>query len=177
MVELAHQILDITSFADLELGTTVNADMIRGGTKANVIPDYARAVVDVRIANASEKKRIETCFHQIAERTHIDGVRVEVQGGINRPPMVPSEITLGLWEQMVEIGTRLGQEMKLIATGGGSDGNFTSALGIPTIDGLGPRGGSAHSQDEFLALESINPTIELICEICKSAAEGNLGSS
>jgi glutamate carboxypeptidase len=88
--------------------------------------------------------------------------------------MVPSERTLALWEQIAEIGTRLDQEMKLIATGGGSDGNFTSALGIPTIDGLGPRGGNAHSLDEFLDLESINPTVELICEICKSASEGNL---
>ena len=79
--------------------------------------------------------------------------------------MVPSEMTLGLWKHIVEIGTGLGQEMKLIATGGGSDGNFTSALGIPTIDGLGLRGGSAHSQDEFLDLESFDPTIELICEI------------
>jgi len=153
----------------------VNVDVVRGGTKANVIPDYARAVVDVRVANAGEKERIELCFQQIAQRTHVSGVRVEVQGGIHRPPMVPSELTLGLWEQIVEIGTRLGQEMTLIATGGGSDGNFTSALGVPTIDGLGPRGGSAHSQDEFLDLESINPTVALICEICKVAAEGNLG--
>ena len=174
VVELAHQILGITSFADLELGTTVNVDVIRGGTKANVIPDFARAVVDVRVANAGEKERIELCFQQIAQRTHVPGVGVEVQGGIHRPPMVPSELTLGLWERISEIGTRLGQEMTLIATGGGSDGNFTSALGIPTIDGLGPRGGSAHSQDEFLDLESINPTVALICEICKSAAEGNL---
>ena len=174
VVELAHQILEITSFADPEAGTTVNVDMIQGGTKANVIPDYARAVVDVRVADVAEKKRIETCFQQIAQRTHVNGVRVETQGGIYRPPMVPSEKTLVLWEQIVEIGNRLGQEMKLVATGGGSDGNFTSALGIPTIDGLGPRGGSAHSLDEFLDLESINSTVELICEICKSAAEGNL---
>ncbi len=175
VLELAHQILDISSFAAPKLGTTVSVDVIEGGTKANVIPDYARAVVDARVANASEKKRIETCFQQIAQSTHVRGARLEVRGGINRPPMVPSEITLGLWEQIVEIGTRLGQEMKVIATGGGSDGNFTSALGIPTIDGLGPRGGNVHSQEEFLDLESVNPTIELICEICKSAAEGKLG--
>ena len=174
VVELAHQILEITSFNDPEAGSTVNVDIIQGGTKANVIPDYAKAVVDVRVADASEKERIESCFQQIAQRPHVDGVRVETRGGINRPPMVPSERTLALWEQIAEIGTRLGQEMKLIATGGGSDGNFTSALGIPTIDGLGPRGGSAHSQDEFLDLESINPTVELICEICGSAAEGKL---
>ncbi|MGD8524144.1 MAG: M20 family metallopeptidase [Desulfobacterales bacterium] len=174
VVELAHQILEITSFADPEAGTTVNVDMIQGGTKANVIPDYAKAVVDVRVADAGEKNRIEACFQQIAQHTHVSGVHVETRGGINRPPMVPSEKTLKLWEQIAEIGTRLGQEMKLIATGGGSDGNFTSALGIPTIDGLGPRGGSAHSQDEFLDLESINSTVKLICEICKSAAEGKI---
>jgi glutamate carboxypeptidase len=174
VVELAHQILEITSFADPEAGTTVNVDMIQGGTKANVIPDYAKAVVDVRVADAGEKNRIEACFQQIAQHTHVSGVHVETRGGINRPPMVPSEKTLKLWEQIAEIGTRLGQEMKLIATGGGSDGNFTSALGIPAIDGLGPRGGSAHSQDEFLDLESINSTVKLICEICKSAAEGKI---
>ena len=174
VVELAHQILAITAFAEPEAGTTVNVDMIQGGTKANVIPDYAKAVVDVRVADASEKHRIEECFQQIAQHTHVNGVRVETRGGINRPPMVPSEKTLKLWEQIVEIGTRLGQEMKLITTGGGSDGNFTSALGIPTIDGLGPRGGNAHSLDEFLDMESINSTVELICEICKSAAEGKI---
>jgi glutamate carboxypeptidase len=79
-----------------------------------------------------------------------------------------------LWEQIEAIGIRLGQEMKLIATGGGSDGNFTSALGIPTIDGMGPRGGRAHSEDEFLDIESITPTVQLVSEICKTVAEGKL---
>ena len=88
--------------------------------------------------------------------------------------MVPSEKTLQLWDQIAEIGSRLGQEMKLTATGGGSDGNFTSALGIPTVDAMGPRGGRAHSEDEFLALDSIVPCVELVCEICKAAAEGKL---
>jgi len=174
VVELAHQILQATTFADPRLGTTVSANVIQGGTKGNVIPDFARAAVDVRIADASETRRIETCFQQITRRTHVEGVRVEVLGGINRPPMVPSEETLRLWEQIAEIGARLGQEMKLIATGGGSDGNFTSALGIPTIDGMGPRGGRAHSEDEFLGLESVIPTVQLICEICKSGADGKL---
>jgi glutamate carboxypeptidase len=101
-------------------------------------------------------------------------VRTEVEGEVNRPPMVPSEITLQLWDRIAEIGTRLGQELKLIATGGGSDGNFTAAMGIPTIDGMGPRGGRAHSEDEFLDLDSITPTVQLICEVCNAAAEGNL---
>jgi len=174
VVELAHKILEVATFASTELGTTVNITVIHGGTKNNVIPDFARAAVDVRVADASEINRIEACFQQITKRTHIKGVRVEVQGGINRPPMVPSEKTLRLWKQIKAIGNRLGQDMKLISTGGGSDGNFTSALGIPTIDGMGPRGGRAHSEDEFLDLKSIVPNVELICEICKAAAEGGL---
>ena len=174
VVELAHQILAATAFARQELGTTVSVNAAEGGTKRNVIPDLARAMVDVRYADVGEAERIEACFQQIARRSHIAGVRTEVQGGINRPPMVPSEKTLQLWAQMKKIGKRLGQQMKLIATGGGSDGNFTAALGIPTIDGMGPRGGRAHSEDEFLVLESITPAVELVCEICKAAVEGEL---
>jgi glutamate carboxypeptidase len=174
VVELAHQILKVTTFANLELGTTVNINTVNGGTKRNVIPDFAEAAVDVRFAEASETKRIQEQFQQITRHPHVEGVRTEVKGEINRPPMVPSEKTLQLWDQMVEIGSRLGQKMELIATGGGSDGNFTSALGIPTIDAMGPRGGRAHSEDEFLALDSIVPTVELVCEICKAVADGKL---
>ena len=174
VVELAHQILKITTFANPELGTTVNVNTLSGGTKRNVIPDFAEAAVDVRFSESSETKRIQDQFQKITRHPQIKGVRTEVKGEINRPPMVPSEQTLQLWDQMVEIGSRLGQEMKLIATGGGSDGNFTSALGIPTIDAMGPRGGRAHSEDEFLALDSIVPTVQLVCEICKAAAEGKL---
>jgi glutamate carboxypeptidase len=174
VVELAHHIVKVDTFGNAELGTTVNVDIANGGTKANVIPDFARATVDVRFAETGEVKRIEDCFQELTRRAHVNGVRTEVEGEVNRPPMVPSEITLQLWDRVAEIGTRLGQEMKLIATGGGSDGNFTAAMGIPTIDGMGPRGGRAHSEDEFLDLESITPTVQLICEICKAAAEGNL---
>lgn len=174
VVELAHQILKIATFGNPELGTTVSVNVIDGGTKDNVIPDFAKAAVDVRVADSTEIKRLEACFQKITQSTHVQGVRTEVKGEINRPPMIPSEKTLQLWEQIVQIGNQLGQEMKLIATGGGSDGNFTSALGVPTIDGMGPRGGRAHSEDEFLELDSIVPTVQLICEICKAGAEGNL---
>ena len=174
VVELAHHIVDIAGFGNSQLGTTVNVNIANGGTKGNVIPDYAKARVDMRFAEADEVQRVEDCFRQISQTTHVDGVRTEVDGEINRPPMVPSEKTRQLWDRIAKIGTDLGQDMKLIATGGGSDGNFTSALGIPTIDGMGPRGGRAHSEDEFLDLESITPTVQLVSEICKAAAEGKL---
>ncbi len=174
VVELAHHIVEIADFGNSELGTTVNVNIVNGGTKGNVIPDFAKARVDVRFAEISEVDRVEECFRQISQTTHINGVRTEVDGEVNRPPMVPSDKTTQLWNQISEIGTRLGHDMKLIATGGGSDGNFTAALGIPTIDGMGPRGGRAHSEDEFLDLESITPTVQLVSEICKAAAEGKL---
>ncbi len=174
VVELAHHIVDIAGFGKAELGTTVNVNIANGGTKSNVIPDFAKARVDVRFAEQAEVKRLEDCFRQISQTTHVDGVHTEVNGEVNRPPMLPSDKTRQLWNQISEIGTRLGHDMKLIATGGGSDGNFTAALGIPTIDGMGPRGGRAHSEDEFLDLESIIPTVQLVSEICKAASEGKL---
>ena len=103
-----------------------------------------------------------------------DGVRVEVRGEINRMPMVPSDATWRLWEQIARIGEGLGLEMKLISTGGGSDGNFTAAMGIPTVDAMGPRGGRAHSADEYLELDSVIPNTRLVCEILRAAAENRL---
>jgi glutamate carboxypeptidase len=88
--------------------------------------------------------------------------------------MVPSEATWRLWEQIARIGQGLGLEMKLISTGGGSDGNFTAAMGVPTIDAMGPRGGRAHSADEYLELDSVVPNTQMICEILKAAAEQRL---
>jgi glutamate carboxypeptidase len=88
--------------------------------------------------------------------------------------MVPSQATWRLWERIARIGEALGLEMKLISTGGGSDGNFTAAMGVPTVDAMGPRGGRAHSADEYLELESVVPNTELICEILKAAAENRL---
>ena len=174
VLELAHQVLAATRFARPEAGTTVSVTTIAGGTAGNVIPDFAQAGFDIRVASLEEARRIETCFQGISASGHADGVRVEVQGEINRWPMVPSEATWRLWEQIARIGEGLGLDMKLISTGGGSDGNFTAAMGIPTIDAMGPRGGRAHSADEYLELDSVVPNTCLICEILQAAAENRL---
>jgi glutamate carboxypeptidase len=139
-----------------------------------VIPDLARASVDVRFANVAEAKRLEACFRDLPEKTVTEGVRLEVQGGFSRMPMVPSEKTERLWDCIAGIGQGIGLEMKLTTTGGCSDGNFTAALGIPTVDALGPIGGDAHSEDEYVELSSIVPNTQLICEILTAAAEGTL---
>ncbi len=91
---------------------------------------------------------------------------------MNRPPMVPSPATLTLWDQIAKIGTGLGLAMNWIASGGGSDGNFTASLGVPTIDALGPQGGRAHSVDEYLELRHITPTVQLLCNVCAALTDG-----
>lgn len=172
VVELAHQILKISSFGDPEKGTTVNVTVASGGTKTNVIPDYAMACVDIRIADPEEVRRIEALFAELPQQATVPGVRIEVSGGVNRPPMVPSPATLTLWDQIAKIGTGLGLAMNWIASGGGSDGNFTASLGVPTIDALGPQGGRAHSVDEYLELRHITPTVQLLCNVCAALTDG-----
>jgi glutamate carboxypeptidase len=174
VIELAHQILAVKELAHIDRGTSVNVTVISGGTADNVIPDYARAGVDVRIPDADEGQRIENAFLALDRSVHTPGVRVEVRGGINRPPMVPSEKTEQMWQQIATIGESIGLEMGLMTTGGCSDGNYTAALGIPTIDAMGTRGGCAHSEDEYIELDSIVPNMHLMCEIIRAFADGRI---
>jgi glutamate carboxypeptidase len=174
VIELAHQILAVKELARIDRGTTVNVTVISGGTADNVIPDYAKASVDVRFANADEGQRIEDSFQVLGRNVHTPRVRVEVDGEINRPPMTPSEKTKQYWEQIAAIGEAIGIEMTLTKTGGCSDGNYTAALGIPTIDAMGVRGGCVHSEDEYIELRSIVPNMHLMCEIVKAFADGRI---
>jgi len=174
VIELAHQILAVKDLARTDQGSTVNVTVISGGTADNVIPDYARARVDVRIASEDEGQRIADAFQALGCQVQTPGVRVAVAGGINRPPMTPSEKTMQLWEQIAAIGEAIGLEMALTTTGGCSDGNYTAALGIPTIDALGVRGGCVHSEDEYIELDSIIPNLHFICEVVKAFADGRI---
>ena len=174
VIELAHQILAVKDLARDEHGTTVNVTVVSGGTAANVIPDFAKASVDVRIAEPDEAQRIEDGFEDLSHHVHTPDVRVEVAGGINRPPMVPSERTRQIWEQIKTIGEAMGIDMRLTTTGGCSDGNFTASLGVPTIDAMGIRGGGAHSLDEYIDLDTIVPNVHLMCEIVKGFADGRI---
>jgi glutamate carboxypeptidase len=131
VIELAHQILAVRELDRTDLGSTVNVTVISGGTADNVIPDYARASVDVRISDEAEGRRIENGFRALSSNVRTPGVRVETVGGINRPPMAPSEKTEKIWDQITAIGKSVGLDMTLIHTGGCSDGNYTAALGIP----------------------------------------------
>jgi glutamate carboxypeptidase len=153
IVELAHQVLRIQDLQDLAAGTTINVGVIQGGTTANVVPARASAEIDVRVASQSEADRIAGALQALRPVT--SETRLEISGGFTRPPMERSPAIAALFEQARRIGRTLGLELTEGSTGGGSDGNFTAALGVPTLDGLGARGGGAHADDEHILIDSL----------------------
>jgi glutamate carboxypeptidase len=164
--ELAWQIEKIRGFTELERGLTVNAGVIRGGTRTNVVAAEAEAEVDVRIALAKDAARIEKKFRGLKARDR--GCRVEVEGGMNRPPMERSAETARLYRQAAALAGQVGLELSEAATGGGSDGNFTSALGVPTLDGMGGVGEGAHASNESVVVEHLVPRTALLAEMMRS---------
>ncbi len=168
VVELANQIIAIDKLNDPARGTSAQVTVVNGGDKVNIIPNQAMASVDVRIAKLEEKQRVEDFFKALSEKAVLDGARISVEGKIDRPPM---EITLksqALLDLIILEGKKMEVEVSSIATGGCSDGNFTAALGIPTIDGMGLVGANSHRQDEYVELSSIPTMVNLISNVCKA---------
>lgn len=158
--ELARVIETVSGWTDLKRGLTVSVGLVGGGSKTNVIPAEAWAEVDVRIARKADGPRIERKF---AGLTPADKrCTLTVTGGINRPPMERTRGTVKLYRQARALAAELGLELDEAATGGASDGNFTSALGVPTLDGMGAVGEGAHAQHESIVLEHLAPRTALL---------------
>jgi glutamate carboxypeptidase len=153
VLELARQIERIAGFTDLSRGLTVNPGVISGGTRSNVIAAEAHAEIDVRIARAADEKRVDRLFRTL--KPFDKACRLTLTGGINRPPMERKTGTIALYKQAKKLAADLGFALDEAATGGGSDGNFTAALGVPTLDGMGAIGAGAHAAHEHILLEHI----------------------
>ena len=151
--ELAHQVLRLQGMTDYETGTTVSVDMVQGGTRTNVVPDRAEALVDVRVRTAAEGKRMVAAIKGL--ETVLPKARLIIEGGLSRPPMEESPLTLEPFRRAQKIGADLGLTLTASGSGGASDGNFTAALGVPTLDGLGAVGDGAHSPDEYVLVPSL----------------------
>jgi glutamate carboxypeptidase len=163
IVELAHQILHIQELQDLQAGTTLNVGVIQGGTTSNVVPAEAFANIDVRVTTRAEAERVERALHALVPIT--PGTRLSISGGFGRPPMERSPAIAAMFEQARGIARSLGLELTEGSTGGGSDGNFTAALGVPTLDGLGVRGGGAHADDEHILIDSLTERAALLAAL------------
>jgi len=160
VLELARQIEKIAGFTDLARGVTVNPGVIGGGTQANVVAAEAWTHVDFRFPTAAEAKKIERKFRAL--RPTNKRCSVEASGGVNRPPMERTKGTAALFARAATLAAELGFELQEAATGGGSDGNFTSAIGVPTLDGMGAVGEGAHAGNESILIEHLAPRTALL---------------
>ncbi len=151
--EAAHQVLAIHALNAPERGTTVNVGVVRAGTRANVVAARAEMEVDVRVARADEAERVDRALRGLTPV--LAGAGIRVAGGLNRPPMERIPATVALFERARTIAAAMGMDLREGATGGASDGNFTAALGIGTLDGLGPEGEGAHAAHEHVIVESL----------------------
>lgn len=161
--ELAHQILRLEAMTDYANGTTVNVGVVQGGSKVNVRPALARAHIDLRVMTGTEGLRMTEAIlglQAVNPRT-----RLSVSGGINRPPWESTPQGDALFERARRVGAALGLDLWPAGTGGGSDGNFSAVLGVPTLDGLGVVGDDAHALTEWVDLSSLPIRAALLAEL------------
>jgi glutamate carboxypeptidase len=151
--ELARQILALEALQDPDCGITVNAGTISGGSRPNVVADRASARVDVRVGTMADAARLDAAIRAL--RPAHPAVRLEISGGVDRPPLERSADVVRLYQRAAAVAARLGRDLAEGEAGGGSDGNFTAALGVPTLDGLGPPGDGAHARHEHVLIEDL----------------------
>ncbi len=165
--ELARQIERVSGFTDLKRGLTVNVGVVSGGSRTNVVPAEAAAQIDVRIARLKDAAGIDKKMRKL--RPFDRRCKVEIKGGINRPPMERTAGVAALYRQAAAIARELGWKLGEAAVGGGSDGNFTAGLGIPTLDGLGGVGDGAHATHEHILISELPRRAALIAGLIERA--------
>jgi glutamate carboxypeptidase len=166
ILELAKLVQTISNFTNLERKLTVNCGVIAGGTRSNVIASQAHAEVDVRIAKIGDAAYIDKLFRSL--KVSDPHCKLTVTGGINRPPMERKAGTIALFKKARGFAAELGFKLDEAATGGGSDGNFTASLGVPTLDGMGAVGDGAHAAHESVVIEHLVPRTALLAAMIAS---------
>jgi len=164
-VELAYQVLALGAIARPDAGTTVTPTVVSAGTATNVVPAEARAAVDVRATSIAEQQRVDQAMRALP--AHVDGASLEILGGPNRPPLEEA-MSADLFARAQRIADGLGMgALSGVSVGGGSDGNFTAGVGVPTLDGLGAVGGGAHADDEHVRLDTIGARTALLAALLR----------
>ena len=171
--EIARQILAIDALNDPARGVSVNVGVIDGGTRSNVVAERARAIVDVRIARAEDAAAVEQVMRTLVPADA--RVRLEVRGGINRPPMVRTEGVARLYQLARDVAAEQGRDLAEGATGGASDGNFTAAIGVPTLDGLGALGDGPHALHEHVVINELAPRAALLAGLILRLGDNGIG--
>ena len=166
--ELAHHILAIDQLQDPANGVTLTAGVISGGTRANVVPAQARATIDARANTRADADRIQRAMRALLPK--IAGAQLEVRGGFDRPPLERTADVVKLFELARSAAAEIGVTLEEGSAGGGSDGNFTAALGIPTLDGFGAIGDGAHAIHEHVEIGALAPRAATIAGVLRRIA-------
>ena len=151
--EIARQVLALERLRDADRGVSVNVGVVEGGSRPNVVAEEATATVDIRVSTNADRERVEASVRAL--EPELDGTTVEVSGGFSRPPLERTAGVIRLYELARELAADLGRDLGEGSTGGGSDGNLTAALGVPTLDGLGPVGAGAHALNEHVVMDEL----------------------
>lgn len=170
VVELAHQTLQLAALTDFGVGTTVNVGVVRGGSRSNVVPAEAEASVDLRVRTMAEADRVVPII--LERKPVLSGAVVGMTGGLNRPPMERTPASAALFAAARQAAADMGFDLAEAASGGGSDGNFTAALGVPTLDGMGAVGDGAHALHEHLVVAEMAPRAAILARFLESQASG-----
>lgn len=161
--ELAYHIPALQKLTDYAAGTTINVGVIKGGSASNVVPEHAEMIVDFRVSQAEEANRVAEALQGL--RPVLPGARLEISGGLNRPPMEHNETMVKTFARARQLAASIGLTLEEGSTGGGSDGNFTAALGTPTLDGMGAVGDGAHAAHEHVVISSLADRVALLATI------------
>lgn len=170
IVELAHQIPQVVALQDLAKGTTLGPNVIRGGTTSNVVAAEASVDIDIRVWSQAEYERVHAALQAL--QPVLEGASLSLEGGMNRPPMEPTPDSMELFQMAQRIAEGVGVKVGAGRVGGGSDGNFTAALGVPTLDGLGLFGADAHQLSENISISQIPGRIAMLSGILSELAKG-----
>jgi glutamate carboxypeptidase len=168
IVEAAHQVIAIAELSRPLRGLTLNPGIISGGTRPNVVADFTEIVTDVRFLTASQAARVDAGIHKL--HLHDSRCRMQVLGGVERGPFERSTATVRLYRLAAQAAEKLGFHLAEASVGGGSDGNLTASLGIPTLDGLGAVGDGAHAPSEFVVAREMPRRSALLAELMTSLA-------
>lgn len=166
IVELAHQTVRLAALNNYEQGVTVSVGIVNGGTGINVVPAEAEAKVDVRFWTPEDGEQVVNAIRGLTPT--LAEAQLEITGGVNRPPMPRSERNIALFEHARELAAEIGFALEDTVVGGGSDGNFTAALGVPTLDGLGVDGAGAHAEHEHILISDIPQRAALLTRLLQT---------
>ena len=169
--ELSHKIIALHNLSDHDNGISVNVGLMEGGSSVNTVADTAKAEVDIRISQMDQAQSLDQAIKKICSTPTIEGTSIQLEGGIERPPMEKNEQTVELLSTIQAVGEDIGLAITDISTGGGSDASFTSAMGIATVDGMGPKGGKQHNEGEYLEVDTLVERAELLAAVIERLAK------